>query len=98
LDVYIKLRKKGAQVLLAVCDAEILGKTLKQGRLQIHVRQDFYKGCLTSLDEAMDLVEQSTIVNLVGTLVVKRAIERGLVHPDAVLEVEGVLHAQIVRL
>jgi hypothetical protein len=98
LDVYIKLRKKGNNVLLAACDAEIIGKTFKHGKLRVHVHEDFYKGCLTSLDEAMDLIAHSTIVNLIGTMVVKRAIEKGLVHPDAVLKVDGTLHAQIVRL
>lgn len=98
MNVYAKLSKRGEHVLLAVCDAEILGKTLKHGKVLVHIRKDFYRGCLTSLEEAMDLIQQSTIVNLIGTEVVALAIKRGLVHPDAVLEIEGILHAQIVRV
>jgi len=81
-----------------VCDADVLGKTLKQGKIVFHVREEFYKGSLVSLEEAVDLIQQSTIVNMVGRKIVEKAIERGLVHPDAVLEIKGVPHAQIVKL
>ncbi len=98
LDVYINLRKWDACVLLAICDADMLGKTLRQGKIVFQIREEFYSGPLVSIEEAMCLVQQSTIVNMVGRKVVGRALEKGLVHPDAVLEVEGVPHAQIVKL
>jgi hypothetical protein len=98
LDVHVRLRRWGKYVLLALCDADLLGKTLKQGKIVFHIREDFYKGSLVSLEEAMDLVRQSTIVNMVGPRIVETAMEKGLVHPDAVLEIDGVPHAQIVKL
>jgi len=51
-----------------------------------------------SVDEAIDLMKQSTIVNMVGQNIVEKAIERGLVHPEAVLKISGVPHAQIVKM
>jgi hypothetical protein len=98
LDVHVNLRRWGKCVLLALCDADLLGKTLKQGKIVFHIREDFYSGSLVSLEEAMDLVRQSTIVNMVGPRIVETAMEKGLVHPDAVLEIDGVPHAQIVKL
>jgi hypothetical protein len=94
----VNLRRWGKSVLLALCDADLLGKTLKQGKIVFHIREDFYSGSLVSLEEAMDLVRQSTIVNMVGPRIVETAMEKGLVHPDAVLEIDGVPHAQIVKL
>lgn len=85
-------------MLLALCDADLLGKTLKQGKIVFRIREDFYSGSLVSLEEAMDLVRQSTVVNMVGPRIVETAMEKGLVHPDAVLEIDGVPHAQIVKL
>jgi len=98
LEVYVKIRKWGRQVLLAACDAEILGKTLKDSNITFEVSEKFYKGYKTSVDEAIDLIEESTIVNLVGTNIVKRAIERGYVHPEAVIKICGIPHAQIVKI
>jgi len=92
------MRRWGRHVLLAICDAELLGKTLRESEMVFEVREEFYKGYKTSVEEAVNLIEQSTIVNLVGCNIVEKAIEKGHVHPDAVLKVCGILHAQIIRM
>jgi hypothetical protein len=51
-----------------------------------------------TLDEGMDMIGNCTIVNMVGKNCVEKAIQKGYVHPDAVLRIEGVPHAQIVKL
>jgi hypothetical protein len=94
----MNLKKVGTNVLLCMCDAEILGRTLREGKIVFRVKEDFYKGAKVPVDEAVSLIEASTIVNMVGRNIVKKAIERGYVHPDAVLNIEGVPHAQIVKI
>ena len=98
LEVYMNLRKVGNNLLLAMCDAEILGKTLRKGKIVFNVKEEFYKGAKVSIEEAIAMIENSTIVNMVGKNVVQKAIEKGYVHPEAVLNIEGVPHAQIVKL
>ena len=98
MEVYAKLSKCGEHVLLAACDAELLGQILRDGKIVFKVGEEFYKGPKIPVEEAMELVEESTVVNMVGPNIVKRAIEKGLVHPAAVLEICGVPHAQIVKL
>ena len=94
----MNLKKTGRNVLLCMCDAEILGKTFREGKIIFRVKEDFYRGRRVAVEEAIDLIEASTIVNMVGKNVVKKAIERGFVHPEAVLNIEGVPHAQIVKI
>jgi len=98
LEVYAKLQKCGEHVLLAACDEELLGKTLKDGKIIFKIHEEFYKGPKMAVEEAVVLIEESTIVNMVGENIVKKAIERGLVHPEAVLNICGVPHAQIVKI
>ena len=98
MEVYANVRKWGSYVLLATCDAELLGKILRDGKIVFEVREEFYKGLKMTVEEAVDLMRQSTIVNMVGHNVVKKAIEKGLIHPDAVLKISGVPHAQIVKM
>jgi uncharacterized protein len=98
LDVYLNVRKMGQNVVLAVCDCDLLGKTLREGKIVFHVKEEFYKGREASVEEAVDLIGNSTIVNLIGKTCVENAIAKGYVHPDAVLKIEGVPHAQIVKL
>jgi len=97
LEVYLNLQKVGKNVLLAVCDCDLLGRTLKEGKIVFKIKPEFYKGRKAPLDEAVDLIDNSTIVNLVGKNCVEKAIAEGYVHPDAVLNIEGVPHAQIMK-
>jgi hypothetical protein len=94
----MNLRKIGNNVLLAMCDVEILGRTLRKGKIIFHVKEEFYKGPKVSIEEAMAMIENSTVVNMIGKNVVEKAIEKGHVHPEAVLNIEGIPHAQIVKL
>jgi hypothetical protein len=94
----MNLTKIGRNVLLSMCDTEILGKTLREGKIVFCVKENFYKGTRVNIEEAVSLIESSTIVNMIGKNVVKKAIEKGYVHPEAVLKIEGIPHAQIVKL
>ncbi len=98
LDVYLNVRKVGQNVVLAVCDCDLLGKTLKEGKIVFRIKDDFYKGRKATLEEAVGLISNSTIVNLVGKNCVEKAISEGYVHPEAVIKIEGVPHAQIMKL
>jgi hypothetical protein len=98
LDVYVNTHRTGNCTLLATCDAELLGKTLKEGKITFHVQEKFYKGSKVTLEEAVELIKQSSIVNMIGQKIVKKAIEHGFVHPEAVLMIDGIPHAQIVKV
>jgi hypothetical protein len=97
-DVYINVRKQGNQTVLATCDCDICGKTLRDGKIVFEVREDFYKGMKVAIEEAIELCKQSTVVNMVGKCIVSQAVKVGLVHPEAILRINGIPHAQIVRM
>lgn len=98
METYVNLKKVGNNVILAICDCEILGKTLREGKIVFHVKEEFYKGGKVSVDDAMGMIKNSNIVNMVGKNCVEKAIKKGFVHPEAVLNIEGIPHAQIVKL
>jgi len=97
LDAYVNLKQIGRNVILAICDCEILGRTLREGKIVFQIKEDFYKGGKVTVEEAMGMIENSTIVNMVGKNCVEKAIKKGYVHPEAVLRIEGIPHAQIIK-
>jgi len=97
-QVCLKVIKHGRHVLVAACDAEILGKTLSDGKIDFCVNERFYGGDMVGLDEAIQLIKEATSANLVGTSLVRRATLEGLVHPQAIVVISGIPHAQIIRL
>ena len=98
MEVYVKVTRWGRHTLLAICDTDILGKTFKKDGVVFEIKEEFYNGYKTTIDEALALIEESTIVNLCGRNIVKKAIEKGYVHPEAIFEISGVLHAQIIKM
>ena len=98
MEAYTNLRKCGEYVLLATCDEELLGKILRDGKLVFKVGEEFYKGPKMPVEDAVELMKESTIVNMVGPNIVNKAIEKGLVHPEAVINICGVPHAQIIKI
>ncbi len=98
MEAYVNLKKMGRNILLAICDCNLLGRTLQEGKIVFHIKDEFYNGGKVSIEEAVNMIENSTIVNLVGKNCIEKAISKGYVHPEAVLQIGGVLHAQIVKL
>lgn len=97
MEVYLNVKKVDQNVVLAVCDCDLLGKTLREGKIVFKVKTEFYNGRKATVDEAVGLISNSTIVNLVGKNCVENAIKQGYVHPDAVIKIEGIPHAQIMK-
>ena len=53
MDVYLNLKQIGKNVLLAVCDCDLLGKTLREGKIVFRVKNEFYNGRKASVEEAV---------------------------------------------
>lgn len=83
--------------LVIVCDKELLGKIFKEGKLKIEVKKSFYDGREASVAECIEALRGATIANLLGSIV-KNAISAGIIDKNNVIEIQGVLHAQLVRL
>jgi len=98
MEVYVKVMWMGRQCLVAACDADLLGKTLKFGRINFEVRREFYEGSLVNVREAVELIRNASNINLIGSKIISEALREGLIHPQAILDISGVPHTQIVRL
>ena len=98
LEVYVRSTRHGRDTLVAVCDAELLGKTLEGGRVPFEVSERFYGGTPCDLAEALEAMGRATICNIVGKRIVEAAIECGLVQRAAVIYFGDVPHAQIVHV
>ena len=84
--------------MIAVCDSELLGKKICEGKRILDASKDFYGGEAVSPEAAVDVLKGATVANLVGKKAVKCGIEAGLVHDDAVICIGGVPHAQFISI
>jgi len=92
--IKMKVHTRGGEVLVAACDAELIGRTLKEGQLRLHV-SSFYDGDVVDEGTFVRQLKMATIGNLVGRATVDAAKRAGLIGNDGVLLIEGVPHAQL---
>ena len=92
--IYMKIYAVGNDVLLAACDAELVGKTLHFGDVDFVVSKEFYADVLGDEEMLKRHLELATVGNLVGKITVKCAIEMGLVDEENVIMLDGIPHAQ----
>jgi hypothetical protein len=97
-EVYVKHMHRGKDLVVAVCDAEILGKTLLGGKVPFTVNEGFYKGILGTIEEAIMAMRQASICNIVGKRIVQAAIENKLIHERGIIYFGEVPHAQRLKL
>ena len=96
--MYLKIYKNGEHVLVAACDEEVLGKTLKHGNTMVEINRAFSEGEPVSEEELEKALEEATTANLFGEKTIKCAIKCGLIDPDSVIVIDCVPHAQVFRV
>jgi len=98
MKVYVKVHKACNDVLVAVCDEDVLGKEFKEGKLKIFVNESFYKGKLIELSELEKFLRSASILNIVGQESIQRAIECDCIEEDNILCIGNTKHAQMVTV
>ena len=84
-------------VLVNICDEELVGRTVAEGRLKMHISKDFYAGEVVERGEALRLIRTCSIVNLAGRRSVSLAIENQIGAREAVREVEDIPFLMIYK-
>ncbi|WP_393971742.1 DUF424 family protein [Oxyplasma meridianum] len=96
--INMKISSINGEVLLAAADSSIVGKVIREGKLHLDIRADFYGDIRVNDDTFVSSLEICTIANLVGKHVVEKAIEEGYIDPDNVLSIDNIPHAQFTRM
>lgn len=84
--------------LVAVADDAVAGEAYVDGDVTLDVDEEFYCGDRRDPEDVAPLLARATIANLAGDRAVELGVDEGLVDEENVLEVDGVPHAQMVRI
>ena len=92
----LKVYRVRGEILVAVCDSEVIGKTFRDGDLKIEVKESFYGEKEVGEEEVRRALRMATIANITGKRAVQLAIEMGIVDKENVLKIGECWHAQMV--
>lgn len=91
--MYIKIHES-YRTVVALCDANLIGKKFEEGKKQLDCRKNFYKDKLINKEEAIKLLQKlsdnDATFNIVGKKSIQTAIEAGLITQNAVNTVQNI--------
>lgn len=76
--------------MLNICDAELVGKTVKQSDLEITITKSYYGDRIVDETEAKSLLQTSSIINMVGKKTIDLSTKMGIGSAKGVKEIEGI--------
>lgn len=100
--IYVRIHSTDNGNMVAMCDSELIDRILSEGDIEINLRDysDFYKGQLTSGEEALSMIKKEEIhsANIVGEEAVKVALKKGIIEKSNVKKVSKVPYANAFRV
>ena len=84
--------------VVAVCDRELLNRRLRHGEIEIHVNEHFYGNAIATEEAVSNAINNGDNINLIGERAVSVAVGLGLITRSGCLVIDGIPHAQIVRV
>lgn len=76
--------------MLNICDVELVDRTVRQGDLEMHISKSYYADRIVDENEAKSLLQNSSIINMVGRQTIDLSIKMGVGSAKGVKEIEGI--------
>jgi len=74
----VRVTEYQKNMMLNICDVELLGKKISQDELNMHISESYYGERLVGKEEATDLLKRSSIINMVGKETISLSVELGV--------------------
>ncbi|HEV51059.1 MAG TPA: DUF424 family protein [Thermoprotei archaeon] len=83
-------------LVIGLCDASILGKTISCSETSLFVDPRFYGGSLINEDQLEDAFRSAYVINILGNDAVKACEAKNLIKKDSARSICGILHVQLL--
>ncbi|MCL4349794.1 DUF424 domain-containing protein [Ferroplasma acidiphilum] len=97
-NINMKILNINGEVMLAAADSELINKDLREGKLHLKIKPEFYGEMKVSEETFLSSLDICTIANLVGEHVVNAAIDANYIEKDNIIKIAGVPHAQLAKI
>ena len=85
-----KIISASGNLMLNICDPELVGKTLNNGKTKIKINPNYYAERNVDEHEAKTLLEKCTSINMVGEKTISLATSLGIGSEKSIRLIEGI--------
>ena len=86
----VKVTDYQKNVMLNICDLDLLGKNIVQEELNMNISKSYYGEKIIENDEAENLLKRASIINMVGKETVSLSLKLGVGSENGVKKIGGV--------
>jgi len=90
MEFSIRMTDYQKNAMLNICDAELLGKEVKDDKLNIKISESYYGQKIVEKEEAKKLLRKSSIINMVGEKTISLSTSLGIGSEKGVKTISGV--------
>ena len=91
----INVKKIKNEVLITLCDDDLIGKKLNFNDTEFYINPKFYNGEKKNEKEIRELLKKATIINAIGKKSVNLCLNEGYIDKEGIIYVNGIPHAQM---
>ncbi|GIU71051.1 MAG: hypothetical protein KatS3mg003_0530 [Candidatus Nitrosocaldaceae archaeon] len=91
-----KMLYKGS-LMVNICDKELLGRTLKEGELEVNISKDYFYEQLMDKEGIIALLKECSIANLVGEKTIENALRLKLASELSIRRIDNVPFLMIFK-
>jgi len=77
-------------LMLNICDADLLGRTLKRDNFTLNITERYYAQKVVEKEEAKDLLRRSNNINMVGKEIISLSVNMGIGSQEGVKKIDGI--------
>ena len=77
-------------IMLNICDADLLGKNIIQDDLNMNISKSYYGEKLVEKEEAKLLLKKSSIINMVGKETISLSVGLGIGSENGIKSISGI--------
>ena len=90
MEFSVKVTEYQKNLMLNICDIELLGKDIIENELTVTITKSYYGDQIIEKDEAKKLLQTSSIINMVGKNTISLSLELGIGSEHGVKKIAGV--------
>lgn len=90
MKVYLKVHIKDDLETIACCDENLLNQVFTQDTLRIEISNQFFGGKLIDLEDAINILKDSSCFNIVGENITNKAIDYKILPKEGVRYINGI--------
>lgn len=86
----VKTTNYEKNLMLNICDVDLLGKNIVQNELVMNISKSYYGEKIVEHDEASNLLKNASIINMVGKETVSLSLKLGYGSEKGIKKIDGV--------